>query len=546
MDRQDFSDTSDEEEEVQTKKQAATRKFASKSTKQTTTTRIAGFTDEMKRALTSSETTSKSVREAFLEAKKRTRIQNAEVLGAMSEDAIKFAAVTPPSQVTYLSNISRVVRRVIDGETPFDWTVDGLCKFMMHGEVAKSVNNNSCAGIISTFKMTYSLLNQDEHKQIGAINSERLQQLHEMYSCLNKNELLSDADELELREASTIMYAFALRVFQLGGIKYEDFEWKSERVAFISVPAKNTRQRLVETKVVHPDFVMKAKEILERRKALGLTCLFEKWKGDKVSGNFHSDRKRLEELMKNINAEAAETFAWPDLLEYHGTHQFRHGAAQDAFKAGGLREVMRRTGHLSEGIAKHYARMDVERQRDAKFKIIWEESTVSSARDDSKQKKINELLATFQKNIRETVDKELAARKLSQDAASDGALPTDLKVNVDLRLRSDPQKQANMLETARRMERLQQLLNPKKESGVIRSREEGIPPKQQKTIWGEYDKSKLAPFNVLVGGVVKVIHVPQKALDSRLLAEGMNYLSVERTLKEFCASDPDNKLNKKQ
>ena len=65
--------------------------------------------------------------------------------------------------------------------------------------------------------------------------------------------------------------------------------------------------------------------------------------------------------MKQLNQEAASKFCWPVTTSFHGTHNFRHGASQDAFAEGGTKLVMIRTGHLSQQCAMYYARSDLER-----------------------------------------------------------------------------------------------------------------------------------------------------------------------------------------
>ena len=68
-------------------------------------------------------------------------------------------------------------------------------------------------------------------------------------------------------------------------------------------------------------------------------------------------------LMKLFNSESAEIYCWSMAHEFHGTHGFRHGGAQDASEEGGLALVMLRTGHESRGCAMHYATHDALRTK---------------------------------------------------------------------------------------------------------------------------------------------------------------------------------------
>ena len=95
------------------------------------------------------------------------------------------------------------------------------------------------------------------------------------------------------------------------------------------------------------------------------TYLFPEW--FKPIGSSSPSQIYYEKLMKSFNHDASRFFGWPSCLAYHGTHNFRHGAAQDAFKEKGLELVMLRTGHVSQACATHYARSDLERFKAREF-----------------------------------------------------------------------------------------------------------------------------------------------------------------------------------
>lgn len=136
-------------------------------------------------------------------------------------------------------------------------------------------------------------------------------------------------------------------------------------MAWVSVPAKVTRQaRFSEDKLVHEDLRDIVEEIVQRR-GKDNTVLFPRW--IKVEDGSDAERIHLEDLMKNLNEEAANKYKWPATTSFHGTHNFRHGAAQDAHARGGTKLVMMRTGHLSEGCANYYARSDLERSKKSLF-----------------------------------------------------------------------------------------------------------------------------------------------------------------------------------
>jgi hypothetical protein len=168
-----------------------------------------------------------------------------------------------------------------------------------------------------------------------------------------------------------MLYGCALRIFQLRDLSESSF-WFSEtdpNIAWVTVPAKVTKnQRFSEHKLVHPKFIPRIKEIIARRRAAGepTTILFPDWVRA-PSGCSDTTRTTWENLVKDLNQEAANIFKWPAVTSFHGTHNFRHGAAQDAFAEGNTQLVMLRTGHLAAGCANFYARADLERIKKSVF-----------------------------------------------------------------------------------------------------------------------------------------------------------------------------------
>lgn len=314
---------------------------------------------------------------------KNTREHNAATYGTLSKVQVMLCAVKPSSQKQYMSNMSTVVKH------GHSWTVEGLTNFLLDGKVAAKVNNTSCQSIVSTFKFFYaiqhggrSLSLEDEDswriiirgrknccpdipRIVGALTRARLLELHDLYKLKLQRGAITAEEYQELLDASTMMYACALRIFQLRLLSKGSFAFrKDDTEAWVSVRAKNTKnQRFVETKEVHPEFVQQVKEIVSRRSKD--TTLFPLW--HKPLGSTAPSQLKYEKLMKSFNLEAAHLFGWPSCLAFHGTHNFRHGAAQDAFQDGTLDTVMLRTGHVSQGCALHYARSDMERFKSAEF-----------------------------------------------------------------------------------------------------------------------------------------------------------------------------------
>jgi len=117
---------------------------------------------------------------------------------------------------------------------------------------------------------------------------------------------------------------------------------------------------LTETKQISPKYVKAVQAIVDMRIKENNTFLFAR--------DFPATGCAMENLMKDLNKEAAIVLGWPDSLEFHGTHNFRlYGACVDAFEEGGLNLVMLRSGHESEGCAMHYAKSELERTDKVRF-----------------------------------------------------------------------------------------------------------------------------------------------------------------------------------
>jgi len=345
-------------------------------------------------------------------AKREVRAAHAENLGKIAQDRreLLLCCIKQTSQKQYQSNKNTVIKQ------GFRWSVAGLYGFFTSKAVALRVSNTYCYSILSTFKLLYAIENDglqlessdefllrltlrsrknlvpDMPRIVGAITYERLGELHTHYRDKLLDGTLSQEDYDDLVDVSNCLYGCALRIFQLRSLTEHSF-WFSptkEDVAWVSVPAKVTKQgRFTESKLINPKFIPILKDIIERRKSSN-TTLFPRW--EKMIEGSDASRLKLESLMKDLNAEAANLFNWPSLTSFHGTHNFRHGAAQDSFAEGGTKLVMMRTGHLSEHCASYYARSDLERDRRSAFANL------------AKSRKESEVLKHLQ-DIKKSVDK---------------------------------------------------------------------------------------------------------------------------------------------
>ena len=164
----------------------------------------------------------------------------------------------------------------------YSWSVAGMCGFFRDRKAAAKVNNNSCYSILSSFKFFYTIQHGgrslDKHLEddlrltlrgrknlcpdfpriVGAIDRDKLDQLHDLYKLRLQRGILSQKDYQELLDASIRMYACALRIFQLRLLHKKSISFctrKKSTDAWVTVRAKCTKnQRFVETKQV-PDFV---------------------------------------------------------------------------------------------------------------------------------------------------------------------------------------------------------------------------------------------------------------------------------------------------
>ena len=356
------------------------------------------------------------------------------------------------------------------------WTLEGMLLWIKDGRNNKR-SNNTIATICSAFvhlqntENGLSLVSDDDKKRlsaarkaranlvpdlpkrVGAITKARLRQVHSTYDFHLQRGDISASTHFLLKDASTMMYACALRLFQLQQLTRDSFTFTSDgqkMYVTCNVKKTNSSSKTIELKEVHPDFVDEVKKIIQRRRLLTddsksfllffefltpkaqqlltrkiarevalvkrvkkdqrrstksdsddeasnsdtasdeesrdeLDEILESFEdakgddededdddeGDKVLSNTSISKgppatwrtKHPVDLMKLFNAETAEIFLWPMALAFHGTHNFRHGAAQDAFEEGGLELVMLRTGHESEACAKHYATHDQARTK---------------------------------------------------------------------------------------------------------------------------------------------------------------------------------------
>lgn len=337
---------------------------------------------------------------------------------AENQQQLFLSALKNSSQNQYDSNKNRVLK------AGFKWNTQGLYRYFTSAKVAETVGNSSCYSIVSTFKFFYAIEHNgsklpeneenllrltlrarknripDVPRIVGAIGKEKLVQLHALYDALLLTGKLSPNDHTELVDFTTMLYAGALRIFQGRSLTATSitFNERNNEIAWIDVPSKSHAQnRFTESKTLSPSFIQKVRDIVNRRKAANHTLLFPLWA---KAENDASDagRLRLENLLKDLNQQAANLYCWPAAISFHGTHNFRHGAAMDAFEEGGVQLTMLRTGHISQGCAEHYARSELERLRKCAFANM-----TSSAKLSDINKFLEEARAKVLK-VRETAD----------------------------------------------------------------------------------------------------------------------------------------------
>lgn len=323
-----------------------------------------------------------------LQQKREMMIEKARTLSM--EEFLMFA-LKPATARTYKGYQNQVINtKMFDQDRNYRWEYEDILLYIKDPDVMMKKNNSTMSYIISAFKFLSRILQkpldkrQEEHlqlalrarshlipdipRQVGPITKERLKELQELYVRLKDQEhgrsviiaKFSSNDCQELMDATTMMYGCALRVFQLKSLTINSFRFSNDGKGCVTVPAKskfkfNNGAKMAEMKDIHPEFVAKIKEIVERRSknnnnAYGhLFCT--KW----------DNGKEYDKMLRNVSDAASIIFEWPQGLSWNGTHNFRHGGAADAFEEGGLQLVMLRTGHESENIALHYARTDLER-----------------------------------------------------------------------------------------------------------------------------------------------------------------------------------------
>ena len=254
----------------------------------------------------------------------------------------------------------------------------------------------------------------------------------------------------------------------------------------------------------------------------------------------NSERLRMEGLMKRINEATANAFGWLCQLAYHGTHNFRHGAAQDAYAEGGVRLVMLRTGHLSEQCALHYARSDLERLKDRSYFSLNNKDRAAKAQ-------------AFIKEARERSEAVIASRdvrKLGNDLQT--APHPDHVFLHEWRNSFKPFAQdvdPRRLDVMKQLRQIRDIIEgriPKtaapqiiQQTSTTNRKREAVP----QTFF--YIPSLLVDLSLNDSkGKAYNRKVPKKAVDQQILFPGMQILDFERKLKAFMEQDPEASLSR--
>jgi hypothetical protein len=305
--------------------------------------------------------------------------------------AMTRASVTENSVATYTNHVNSI-RRWQNGTS-----INDLCLFIINPKLAGKLANTTMSQVVSAWKFfnchtsledcdsvtpgQIALVNRllksrrdlipDLPNVKGAINKYKLAQLHAYYALALKNGRINQQQYHLLINASAMMYACALRIFQLRALTKDSFRFTADANdpnkihGWVRVPRKGGKGEL-EEKQIHPDFVKFVREFLEINNTEGV-FLFQSFGTYEPNCNYGKTKQStthvMESLMKDMNKEAADYWGWDEAQEFHATHCFRHGAAQDAFFAGGIFLVMLRTGHESQDVARSYAMFDAERNR---------------------------------------------------------------------------------------------------------------------------------------------------------------------------------------
>jgi hypothetical protein len=285
--------------------------------------------------------------------------------------------ITKASRSTYFSSRNGVIKR------GHGWTVLGLLELISSEESKDlTLSNTTLASTISAFKHHYfvtNLVKVPEHHQelmakllqgrrkeypdtnrvTGAMNAKRTADFETYIRARMKipdeEQRLSEEQGKECIDAAWMLYALALRVFQLQLLEptsfYEHPVAGGKTELYVKVKAKGDERwaREFERKQVHPVYVETVKRMIAERVT-----------NTKLFFDFHRIIPQFSQLVK----DAAEHYGWPVHQRFSGTHVFRHGAAQDAFleEGGNLALVQLRTGHLSKKAAQHYALSDAQRE----------------------------------------------------------------------------------------------------------------------------------------------------------------------------------------
>ena len=272
----------------------------------------------------------------------------------------------------------------------FEYTVSGLLKFMRSRRRAcLEISNKTVKYWVSAFKFflaceSHRLLtpledmfltkcqsarrrdHPDMERVTGAINKARTAEFIEWMNTTGPDGSVNSAAALSADERSlftdvaTALFGCALRVFQARTLGRDSFTERKDadgrRKEFVvRVLAKGSEKRMsngespMEEKPVHPEFVERMQAIIQRR--------------SRNTELFVDFDKAAEAKFSACVKECAKYALWPTDQRFSGTHCFRHGAAQDAFIAGGLELAMIRTGHLSQESARRYALSDMEKSK---------------------------------------------------------------------------------------------------------------------------------------------------------------------------------------
>ena len=290
--------------------------------------------------------------------------------------------VSEGSQVTYASYQNTVRNR------GYSWDLEGLMTFILSQEPdCVKLSNSTIAGIVSAFnkdlakrglvtdggnkallkavQQTRMLELQDADNMKGAMTSDRTEIFIAFLQELVTKGQLSETHRQLYADAATMLYACALRIFQLKELLGNDnssYRNKNVNDLYITVICKawarkrSKGQPDTEQKQVHPLYAAKVRAIVSRLCKAGNAQLFTCFTPHLIT------------KFGILVQECATLNKWPSQLKFKGTHMFRNGAAVDAFaESDSLRFVMARTGHLSEKCAWHYAQSEMERLQKAEY-----------------------------------------------------------------------------------------------------------------------------------------------------------------------------------